>query len=318
VNTRNRIRLLSGASAALGALPVGSGQHRAVRLLYERVIKPAPDEELWATCRLRGTSTELELNLKDFVQGQTFLARRYDPELVHFMRARLGRRPAVLVDVGAHIGLVAAQLAVFCPQAAIHAFEPHPGNAAALRRNLARNRGGSVAVNACAVSDTEAGVVLSVATEGSNWHYVRRDGEGVATPSVTLDGYTGRAGIDRVDMLKLDVEGHEPSVLRGALGLLEDGAIETIVTEIHEEFRWRDAVGDDDVQTILARYGYRMREIPGLGLHRLRKPPGNVYRNVYFEHVPSRVTGLHARSRAPSLSLLRAGASGGRHREEPG
>ncbi len=266
---------------------------------------------------MRGTRAEFDLYLKDFVQAQTFLTRRYDPELVHFMRARLGARPAVVMDVGAHIGLVAAQLAVCCPNATVHAFEPHSENVAALRRNLARNRVENVTVNSCAVSDSEDGVVLSVAPEGSNWHYVHRAGEGVPTRSVTLDGYARRAHIDRVDVLKLDVEGHEPSVLRGGLEMLRQGAIGMIVTEIHEEFRWRDDVGDGNIRTILAGYGYRMKEIPGLGLHKLRKAPQNVYRNVCFEHISSFATGFRARPAEPSPSRVRAGSSGGIGRGGP-
>lgn len=277
-----RTRALSGASLVLGALPVGSGQHRAVRLLYERTIRPAQGE-LRRSCRLRGTNADVELELSDFVQAQTFLTRRYDPEIIDCMRRRLGSRPSVVMDVGAHIGLVTVQLALRCRAASIHAFEPHPDNVRELTRNLARNRIRDVNVNNCAVSDTSGTVVLRVADEGTNWHYVQRDGEGMAVPSVTLDEYAGRVGIEEVDVLKLDVEGHEPSVLRGALGLLQRAAIGMIVTEIHEEFRSRDDGGEGGVRGMLAEFGYEMREVPGLGWHKLRRQPRNVYRNVFFE-----------------------------------
>lgn len=269
--------LLRASSMALGQLPVGSGQHRFVRILFDRVIA---GEATSGTARLRDSDAEFELNLGDFVQAQAFLTRRYDPALVSFLLSRV-HAGSIVADVGAHIGLVTVQLAKRCPMATVHAFEPFPDNVDALRRNVVRNQLDNVIINPLAVSEQAAVLRLAIAEEGSNWHHLdERAQSGVEVRSVTLDQYASDTGLERIDVLKLDVEGHEPSVLRGAGALLADGAIGVIVAEIHDEFRHRD--GDGELSERLRSFGYKMSQIPELGLHRIR-PPKRIYRNVFFE-----------------------------------
>jgi FkbM family methyltransferase len=280
VDEAARVQLLRAAGLLLGALPEGSGQHRVVSRLYRRVIATSP-VDLTVTARLRENGGYFTLNLSDFVQAQAFLNRRYDSELVHFIRARVPFG-GLMVDVGAHIGLVAVQVARERPNATVHAFEPFPNNVSALKSNVERNELSNVIVNAAALSDRTGSVTMTVASEGSNWHYVGGQ-DGLSVDALTLDDYARQAGIDRIDVLKVDVEGHEPSVLRGAGGLLRSGAIRTIVAEIHDEFKHRDPESDGDLVAILGKHGYRMAEIPGRGLHRFRTASRNVYRNVFFE-----------------------------------
>jgi hypothetical protein len=53
---------------------------------------------------------------------------------------------------------------------------------------------------------------------------------------LTLDEETERLGIDRIDMIKIDVEGYEPKVLAGARRLLREGRIRAILCEFNEEW----------------------------------------------------------------------------------
>ena len=50
----------------------------------------------------------------------------------------------------------------------------------------------------------------------------------------TLDQVAGELGLARIDLLKVDVEGHELPVLKGARGLLDAGAIEAVQFEFGE------------------------------------------------------------------------------------
>jgi hypothetical protein len=47
----------------------------------------------------------------------------------------------------------------------------------------------------------------------------------------TLDGYCNEMGIDRIDLIKIDVEGHELAVIQGAKGLFEREAVEMVQFE---------------------------------------------------------------------------------------
>ncbi len=78
--------------------------------------------------------------------------------------------------------------------------------------------------------------------------------------TTTLDDFVQRSGIERVDYLKLDVEGHELSALRGAERLLRERRIRALSfefggTQLDSRFFFRD------YWKLLASYGY--------GIHRL-------------------------------------------------
>jgi hypothetical protein len=72
-------------------------------------------------------------------------------------------------------------------------------------------------------------------TEGMNSLYVRSAPISVQSRQhitlTSIDDYTERNNIDRIDLLKIDVEGHEFAVLRGAKHFLSTGAISMVQFE---------------------------------------------------------------------------------------
>jgi FkbM family methyltransferase len=142
-------------------------------------------------------------------------------------RARLfdlGReaRCSVFLDIGANFGLYSVHAALNGRFGSIHAFEPDPRNLACLRANLHLNgRLGQVIVHEIALSAEDGAVwfagggdaftgqsrIVQPETRGSTEISARR-----------LDSILqSESGL----CIKMDVEGHEMSVLEGARGLLE-------------------------------------------------------------------------------------------------
>lgn len=129
---------------------------------------------------------------------------------------------AVTIDVGANCGLYTRELAQVSRQ--VHAFEPSRDMASLLRRTSAAN----VQVHELALSDHDGQATLFVPRgEGGLVHGLAsiepqpdlQDQQGVATPVPTarLDDVVH----DEIAFVKIDVEGHELSVLNGATELLE-------------------------------------------------------------------------------------------------
>ncbi|PPU95028.1 FkbM family methyltransferase [Xanthomonas albilineans] len=118
------------------------------------------------------------------------------------------------VDIGAYRGDTVKKFRAASRHgyASIHAFEPDPANFAALQRDLADDAGRTVLHNA-AVSDVAG--TLAFHAEGTMGSRLDANGT-VMVPSVRLDDL-----IERATMLKMDVEGFEPQVLRGAAGLIQ-------------------------------------------------------------------------------------------------
>ncbi len=122
---------------------------------------------------------------------------------------------SVVFDVGAHHGLLTV---LFCrwtgPTGHVHAFEPSPPNVLALDANIALNH-----LQNCTRQFVAVGSTTGIA---------EMNGESVATrniasrtvPQMELDQYCCSENIQKVDVIKIDVEGFEGNVLRGAKKLL--------------------------------------------------------------------------------------------------
>jgi len=143
----------------------------------------------------------------------------------------------VILDVGANVGGWSRDASRAWPDARIYAFEPSVDTFRLLEETV---RDLPVTTVRAALSD-ESGEALLHAVSGepglSSLH--RRDLAAhnlamTATESVTLmrlDDYAADQGIHHIDLLKIDAEGHELAVLRGAVGLIEKGAIDMIQFE---------------------------------------------------------------------------------------
>lgn len=156
---------------------------------------------------------------------------------------RLLEPGGVAVDVGANIGYVTNLMATRVgPDGKVIAFEPQPTVYAALERNVTRwkrdPRLGAVELHSLAVSN-RAGIGrlemqpdferhMGLATLGGPAQ--RDDLDEVEVSLVTLDE---QLGDQAVDLIKIDVEGHEHAVLEGARGLLHDYRVRYVVFEEH-------------------------------------------------------------------------------------
>jgi len=131
-----------------------------------------------------------------------------------------------VVDVGANVGYYTVLLAnLVGPSGRVIACEPDPGNAALLRRSVAENGFAHVQVVEAAATDAEGRATLH---QDAAWHGVHslarencvNPGEGrVEVATVSLDALLAGAGRD-VDFVKIDAQGAEPAIVRGAGRLL--------------------------------------------------------------------------------------------------
>jgi len=131
--------------------------------------------------------------------------------------SRLCGGGGVVFDVGAHKGLFSLAAASSNPRLKVYAFEPLPGNYSNLRRNVDANGFSAIVCSMEAVSDSTGEAELNFDDEeGSiamlNGRQMRRS---VTVPVVTLEEVISRHRRERLDAVKIDVEGHEPHVLRG-------------------------------------------------------------------------------------------------------
>jgi len=212
------------------------------------------------------------------IGGGTFIDGALDDWIViwTFMRQHERDKPfqrsfdllgpgSIAIDVGANLGiwsLLAARRG-----ASVHAFEPVPGISERFQRHLDLNGVGSVTVNRLALG-AEAGslpffAAPTINTGASSLARPLTPHVEIRVPVVTLDSYIEREGIERIDLMKVDVEGAEILVFRGARRLLSSDRAPIIFFETGEPLCGRFGVTTRDVKQLLAGYGY--------GIYRWRK-----------------------------------------------
>lgn len=155
-----------------------------------------------------------------------------DPEcnatLIGALKSELSRRPGDYVDVGTNIGVVAASMAAhLAPTRQVFAFEPSPETVRLAASTIALNDAQNVTLFNAAVSDADGSLVFHSTPGNSAIASARRHSFGllnewrqVTVPTVRLDTLHAEGELDGVSVLKIDVEGLELSVLRGALDFI--------------------------------------------------------------------------------------------------
>ncbi|HEX6958088.1 MAG TPA: FkbM family methyltransferase [Ferrovibrio sp.] len=140
---------------------------------------------------------------------------------------------SVFFDIGGNIGLYAVPASQQVGGAGcVVSFEAHPAIYGYLLSNVARNCDGNITVENLAVG-SESGETR-IAFNGRNpgeSHIATRTEQGETVPVVALDDYCARRGIARIDYIKIDVEGFEANVLRGARAMIAANPSILIQTE---------------------------------------------------------------------------------------
>lgn len=199
---------------------------RIIPLLPSLVVKwrngveltPLLDNFLWVKCSAYG---------------------RHEPLLESVLATVVGPG-TVVVDAGAQVGLVTIMCSKLAGnQGKIYAFEPHPENFKALIDAIARNAATNVEALNMGLSARNGRLNFWEAlTSGFSLLPERKEdwptgalGHDVAVECTALDDFLHARGLSNVDILKVDVDGSDFDVLRGAEQLLASGTVSLVVFE---------------------------------------------------------------------------------------
>jgi FkbM family methyltransferase len=140
------------------------------------------------------------------------------------------KKNLIIFDVGAHKGQTSSHFCKLFSHSLIHAFEPSPYLFAEAEKNLSNRKNIRCHNFALGEADEEAyltrpdsdlcGQVVKAQENNSPSILVRR-----------LDGFCKIENISAIDLLKIDVEGNELSVLKGTSGMIKKNAIRAILLE---------------------------------------------------------------------------------------
>ena len=136
----------------------------------------------------------------------------------------------MIFDVGAHKGQTSSHLCKLFPQSFIHAFEPSPYLFALIEKNLSKRK--NIRCHNFALGQTDEKAFLTRPDSDLCGQVVKAQENNSTSISVRrLDEFCLFENISAIDLLKIDVEGNELSVLKGASGMFERNAIRAIFLE---------------------------------------------------------------------------------------
>ena len=185
----------------------------------------------------------------------------YEPETAAALLSLMEAQPDgfAFFDVGANVGLYASMCAAMFRPGAVHAFEPAPGTAA-VARSIAAANGLDVAVHQVALSSSPgtATLHLSATSDASNSlaEGFKAEVGRVEVATRTLDEVVAEVGV-APDLIKLDVETHEPEVLAGGARTLREHRPLVVVEVLRRRGRDHGA----DVTAAFDGLGYRFVEL---------------------------------------------------------
>lgn len=155
----------------------------------------------------------------------------------------------VLYDVGACVGAYSMIGALYCDK--VYAFEPAFNNIHPLMMNITKNKFNNILVSNIAVLHSgESRMHLSSDKEGDASH--KWDETGYLVKTEALDNLIYEQGYKCPTYLKIDVDGVEDMVINGALKLLKDKRLKTVITELEHSM--------NDVHETILSSGFREAE----------------------------------------------------------
>lgn len=212
------VRFSFAARALIGLYPLERGQTRVLNAMgLERFIP-------------NGSLAEGPFGLRFRVKPEKRFAYLWywgacEPKLLRPFVALLSPGMTVL-DVGSNFGWYTALFShLVGPTGRVHAFEPLPAAFAETTETVELNRLSQATVHNVAVSDSPGNLVFSLDPKRSEIASALEGATGterVECRTTTLDHFIAESGLEEVHLVKVDVEGLELEVLRGADELLRN------------------------------------------------------------------------------------------------
>ena len=185
----------------------------------------------------------------------------YEP-ITSLVLRELARPGATFIDVGANIGFYSLFLSSCEPQLNVIAFEPNPKNYRLLESNVSVNELRRIKCEPLALSDADGPALLhlSASDMSASLHadFDFHPTKTVEVKTTTLDSYLARNKMLSPLVIKLDAEGHEESVLKGAQETL-DSLHPDIIAEVALNY-------GSETTALLREAGYHFYPITDRGL----------------------------------------------------
>jgi len=182
--------------------------------------------------------------------------RGYSPE--KFFRYIVDNASPVILDVGAHRGESVLFFKEIFPESRIYSFEPDPENFLLLKKTCSQIKHlkeECIAINK-AVCEKVGDVIfyrqgishlgglspINKSSKDSLGYAKEASNLSISVESITLDQFAQEFAVSQVDILKIDVQGHEVDVLKGAQKILEKTLCCTVEVSFYDFYEQKSSL----------------------------------------------------------------------------
>jgi FkbM family methyltransferase len=275
--------------------------NRLVNVVVRSFLKLAallPLNLSWAMNRYR-VYGNIKLNIEDvqffaysraddFIVNELYYGLAYELEEFKLLKAVLPQS-SFFIDVGANTGIFSLFSAAVNPALKVISFEPHPGNYQRLKKNFSLNPKLNADLLPLAVGEQEQKIRFTVpkddsisTTSSANAAFTRHfhsiPFKEIEVTQTTMDTALASLPISSCDLIKIDVEYYELSVLKGAHRILTEKKPFVIMEILRysgliEKFPEMDGKLQSDhahqIESLMLSCGYEIYRLEASGIYRI-------------------------------------------------
>lgn len=171
----------------------------------------------------------------------------------------------IVFDIGANMGVVTNWFAKRCQH--VHAFEPHPDNLDTIKSQQELRNMKNITLHNIALGKDKSKMQLHV--KQFHGHHSLGDVDNSQTVGKidvnvrTVDGISEELKIEKINFIKIDVEGFESDVLRGATNSLQNKKIDYILFELQDTILNSINRTSKEVFELIFNAGYQIIDLNG-------------------------------------------------------
>ena len=161
----------------------------------------------------------------------------YDPDQTGWVKRHL-REGSVFIDIGASFGYYTSLAwSLVGRRGRVFSFEPSPHAYSTLKHNLRGYKFRNITLVNAAVGRGVGEITIymppAAGLHSPSAFVSHEEYPPLRVPLTSLDEFAPIASLDQIDMVKMDVEGSEPDVLKGMSGLIGRGKVKRIICEFN-------------------------------------------------------------------------------------
>jgi FkbM family methyltransferase len=231
-------------------------QNKQYGNFYVRLLPPnkAYPKNSWRNAERQGIKYHLDIS--DYMEYTLYFGIQTEPreKLYNLINDKM-----TIIDIGTNIGETLLNFAKINQNGINYGFEPVPYLYQRATKNIELNNFKNIILNNVALSDEKGSLFFQIPNNNNSGGIsMNKENNGKEVKAITLDDFVNENQISQIDFIKIDVEGFEMNVLKGAKKVLEKFK-PTMFIELDDQNLKKQKSSAKEVVTFLIQKNYTIQ-----------------------------------------------------------